>query len=338
MWYMECGGYYIINGEKVFGRNIFIDISDEDAMNKVKKRFGNTDVYTTSYVYSDKDQNKSDLLGSLYFDLDLDLDGEDSYNKIKADALMVISYIKVHLKVPKEHIRIFFSGNKGFHIIIPWQVLGIRPSNNLNVKYKMIATEILTHTLNRTVDVKIYDKKRLFRLPHSINGKTGLYKIPITEEMLRMSTLETMRRYASQDRTIQYKEPKLIEEARQAFISKTQIKIKARPKGNDLSFINKDFEIPICVKLAFERGANKGCRNNTLIVLASSMLQKGTDIDECINICQEWNINKNDPMGEDEVENTVRSAYNGLVNGRRYGCTSIKELGLCIGTKCKLFK
>lgn len=334
-WYIECGGKYNINNQMVFGRKIFIN--PKDIEETVAKRFNNVDAYTTNFLYNHEDQNQSDLIGPLYIDLDGDIKDESSYAKVKQDALTAISFIKTHLKVPKEYIRLYFSGSKGFHIIVPSIVFGIRPCKDLNNKYKMIALEISKHTINKTVDTRIYDKKRLIRLPHTINGKTGLYKVPLSEEILRASSYASMKLYARTDRSIEVETAKTIEHSRIAFEEMT--KKKERPKKNgNTSFINPNYEIPLCIKYIYANGAAEGGRNNTLVILASALLQKGMELEECVDVMSEWNESKNDPpLSTNEVEATVRSAYRNLVDGRRYGCASVAEIGMCVGKQCKLY-
>lgn len=335
-WYIECGGMYIINGQKVFGRKIFINPVDLD--NTIRKRFNYIDAYSSNFLYNTENQNESDLIGPLYIDLDGDIANEEGYQKVKQDALSAISFLNNHLKIPKEYIRIYFTGSKGFHLIVPYNVFGIQPCNDLNNKYKKIALEINEHTLYKTVDTRIYDKKRLIRLPHSINGKTGLYKVPLTEDILRASTYQSIRLYAEKDRTINYEKTKTVEAAKQAFIKLTTVTQKQR-RNTNTSFINPNYEIPLCVKNIYATGALEGSRNNTLIILASSLLQKGVELEDCIETLVKWDEDKNEPaLGEREVETTVRSAYRNLLDGRRYGCASIQELGMCVGKQCKLYK
>lgn len=336
-WYIECGGTYIINGQKIFGRKIYINPSDLD--NTIRQRFKNIDAYSSNFLYNHEDQNDSDIIGPMYIDLDGDISNEEGYQNVKQDALSAISYINTHLKVPKEYIRIYFSGSKGFHLIIPHNVFGIQPCKDLNSKYKKIALEINSHTLNKTVDTRIYDKKRLIRLPHSINGKTGLYKVPLTEDILRASTYHSMRLYAETDRNINYEKTKTIEAAKQAFNKLSTVTQRQRRSNENTSFINHNYEIPLCIKNIYVTGALDGARNNTLIILASSLLQKGVELEDCIETMVQWDADKNEPsLGEREVETTVRSAYRNLIDRRRYGCASIQELGLCVGNQCKLYR
>jgi DNA-binding HxlR family transcriptional regulator len=336
-WYIECGGVYKINNENIFGRKIYIE--PEKLKETMDKKFKNIDIYSTVFLYNNKDQNQSDLIGPLYVDLDGDIIDGKSYDKVKQDALLAISYLETHLKVPKDYIRIYFSGNKGFHLIIPFNVFGITPCKDLNDKYKAIAIILKENTINKSVDTRIYDKKRLIRLPHSINGKTGLFKVPISENDLRNFGYEDMVEYSREDKSIEYEKTETIEEARQAFDILTAIKPKVKKDISNKAFINTKYEIPVCIKRIYAVGAEKGFRNNTLMILASALLQKGKELENVIDAMIEWNESKNDPsLEQNEVEATVRSAYRNLVDGRRYGCTSIKELGLCVGENCKLYK
>lgn len=336
-WYIECGGVYTINGQKVFGRNIRINIFDNQKLNSIYSRFNNIDVYSTNYIYNNENQNESDIIGPLYLDFDIELHGEENFNKVKTDVLIGLSFLKNIMYIPSKYIKIYFSGNKGFHVIISNSVFGIQPCKDLNEKYKQIAKSILEITVNKTVDTKIYDKKRLIRMPHTINGKTGLYKVPITEECLRNYNYQDMIEYAKTDKDIVYEEPIFIEKAALIFNEKSKV-IKPIRNNTSKPIINPNYEIPICIKNVFKYGAEKGQRNNTLILLASSILQKGVDIDECIDLLLQWNDKNLDPLPEHEVIITIKSAYKGLMEGRKYGCSAAKDLGLCIGKECKLYK
>lgn len=344
MWYLEIGGFYNIKNKKIFGRNIFIEYTNKEEFNNMVKRFNNIDVYCTNYLYDNKDQNNSNLIGPLYIDLDNDINDDESYNKVKEDTLFAINYLNTFLYIPKEYINIYFSGNKGFHIIVSHITLGVEPCKNLNKKYKALANEIKNNTLNKTVDTRIYDKKRLIRLPHSINSKTGLYKVPITEEMLRTFEYKDMIEYAKYDRTIEYVEPKFIKKTNEEFINiikyiENSNKNKYKNKRINTNIINPNYEIPICIKYIYSKGVSKGSRNNTLVVVSSSLFQKGISLDEVIDLMTKWNYEKFDePLSEFEIINTVKSAYRMIESGMKYGCSSIKDMGYCLKEKCKLYK
>ena len=176
---IEMGGN--ING--YFSRNFFIDINDLD---KHLNRYTG-DTYTTIYRYDSKDQNTANFIAPLYFDLDID-DIENNFSKIKQDLALITRKLKVMFHLSDNDIDLYFSGSKGFHILIDSNIFGLEPSRDLNKQYKKIATELKTYTINKSVDTKIYDNKRLFRVPNTINSKTGLYKVPIEYSTVKEMT------------------------------------------------------------------------------------------------------------------------------------------------------
>lgn len=333
-WYVEYGGVYNIAGKKIFGRKKYVNLADFN--DSVRDRFNNTDVYSTNFAYNEKDQNQSDLRGPLYIDLDGDIKDGKSYLEVRDDAIRVITFLHESLKVPKKYIQIYFSGSKGFHLLVSSKVFGITQCKDLNNKYKAIAIEANKSTITKCVDTRIYDKKRLIRLPNSINSKTGLYKIPLTEDQLRSSRYIQMLNFAKTPRKIELPEVVLVPEAKRVFDEMT--KPKEVKKRENSSVINPDFEIPNCVRTLFQNGAIEGARNNTLVIIASAIMQKGTDVEDCIELMEEWNEKNEPPMNSNEIENTVRSAYRNLMDGRKYGCSSIQEIGACLGNKCKLYR
>lgn len=341
MWYIEMGGMYTIKGQKIFGRKLYTTI---DKISEHRNKFNNTDVYATVYQYNQEDQNQSDIFGPLYIDLDMDFKNNTEYNKLKRDLALIVSHLSSQYGIPTKYIRFYFTGKKGFHLIIPPKVFGVTPDKNLNQYYKVIAKELNDNTINKIVDTKIYDKKRLLRLVNSINGKTGLYKVPITYSDIIKFTYEDMLEYASSPKTLEYEDVQAVEKAvnRLKEIKSATIAALNKPRTNTTLPTNVDFSkvtFPKCIQEIYKNGCKEGNRNHTTIILASSFLQKGISLETTIDMVHKWNDEKNCPsLSYQEVETTVRSAYNQVVNGRRYGCTAIKDMGLCVGKECKIYK
>ena len=339
MWYIEMGGMYNIKGQKIFGRKIYVH---PDKKAEIRKKFNNVDVYATVLSYNKEVQNDSDLYGPMYLDLDLNIETESDYNILKSDLCKIVSHLELHYGIPSHYIKFYFTGKKGFHLIIEPEIFGIMPDNNLNVYFKEIAKELNRATTTQLIDTKIYDKKRLLRLPNSINGKTGLYKVPVTYEQINKMSFAEMKAYASGPKPIikvetspcdkainRLKEIKdLITKPKQI---EKNINIKVRPID--------DIEPPSCIFEILDNGAQEGNRNNTTIILASSFFQSGASYQDTLDLFTQWNELKNEPsLPESEVVTTVASAYQQVKAGRRYGCNAIKECGLCVGGDCRLFK
>lgn len=341
--YIEMGGAYQIKGNKIFGRNIFIDLNAE-AVKTVRDKFNNIDVFATLFQYNNKDQNKSDLYGPLYIDLDMNFNNNEEYSKIKLDLSRIVIYLNLQYGIPNKYIKFYFTGKKGFHLIISPVVFGITPNKDLNIYYKEIAKELNSNTINKIVDIKIYDKKRLMRLTNSINSKTGLYKVPVSyEDIIRLS-FDEIKEYASNPKTLKYDKPELVIKAKNKYdkiiedlstLNKRKASAINIPTNVDLSKVT----FPKCIQTIFRDGVIEGNRNNTTIILASSLFQKGILLDTGLAMIHKWNLEKNNPsLNDAEIETTVRSAFEQVQNGRRYGCTSIIEMDLCVGKECKIYK
>ena len=95
-------------------------------------------------------------------------------------------------------VRIYFSGNKGFHLEIPHTLFGgFVPSKDLHARLKRAATRILGDI---PFDTAVYDRLRLWRLPNSKSGKTGLHKIRLTHTEARTLDLAAIRELAARAR------------------------------------------------------------------------------------------------------------------------------------------
>ena len=133
----NLGSYYYEYGGKFgsyFRRNIFVKIGSEEFDDSLKKILGNcsnTDIYRCVYAYEDKDKiNDCRLYGPLYFDLDGDMD--NNFDGLKAEVFRITGFLEREIGLGKNEIELYFSGAKGFHIVVPPDVLGIEPSTNLN--------------------------------------------------------------------------------------------------------------------------------------------------------------------------------------------------------------
>lgn len=337
-WYIEGGGNYVIKGEKVWGRNILIPV--EEVEEKIRSRFKNVDAFATVYIYDRPDQQAAYIYAPLYIDLDLKMKGNQDYQKVKRDLMHVVTALNMSYAVPYEFIQVYFSGNKGFHVIVDAEVFGIEPSQNLNDIYRAIAHDLKKITLFKTVDTGIYDRVRLFRLPNSVNGTTGLYKVPVDYEFVRNSTYEEMIEYASMPREVEYPEAKLVREAarklQEAFNKhKEEEQIVNRVAGVYTGA--KKGDVLPCIKNMLNAPAAQGTRNTTTVVMASSLAQNGIEYAQANEMLIEWNNTHNMPkLSDKEVTRTVKSAYDELGHGKAYGCRAIKELGACVPTNCRL--
>lgn len=325
--YVEIGGK--ING--VFKRNIITTSLNKQ---KVIKQYNFTDTYSTIYKYDNKNQDMANIVAPFYIDLDIE-DLEKDFEKLKRDILLITRKLKTQFKLSEDNIKYYFSGSKGFHIIIPYSVFGIKPSRNLNDKYKMLAVELKSYTITKSIDTRIYDTKRLFREANTINTKTNLYKVPISLEDIKSFNYEQLIEYAKSPKEEYKVNSSYIQDADIAFnnmIKELNEKKKRTINHKVARQMLENKELLPCVKYILQNGARKGGRNNTAMALASSLYQRTpNDYEEVLDIMKSWNIKKLDtPLSERELENTVKSAYRNVQDGKRYGCAAFIDLEICV--------
>lgn len=303
------------------------------------KAYANTDVYYTIYTYYGEDKDKCPILAPLYLDFDDD-DVEGHYFEERSDVYRAVQLLSKWFKVPVEQVMLYFSGSKGFHVIIPHEVFGWAPSADLNTKLKCVMTQIQKELGTGRIDGRIYDRKRLFRIPNSINGKSGLYKIPLTlDELMKISSYEELKQIASKPKLAMFPVPVYSKESQEAFeewIQAHQEQKHARRHTGTIKIPEGGRQLLPCVEAILREGVGEGSRNNTAVAVASSILQSGKTLEETENILYEWNERNDPPLEGHELHAVLMSAYRMFESERFYGCSTFKDLGLCLGGDCIL--
>ena len=172
------------------------------------------EAYTSMFVYPDsamsfiltnisEKTNKPSVIGyegevgirSIY--IDIDMDGVPFDIRV-AELKRVVDILETQHDLKKDNYQLFFSGNKGWHIVIPLKVFADEMffSERAFEIVRMFVCELIdipyedAKMKESTVDFKTIFNTAIFRLPLSKHLKTGAYKIPIydldslTEESL----------------------------------------------------------------------------------------------------------------------------------------------------------
>jgi hypothetical protein len=262
-------------------RNLVVE-SKGEIIEKFRNDYQNTDVYQSALNYGNEQIREGKQSGPLYFDLD----GEYA----QADLIALTNFFEQQ-NCPRESLRIFYSGSKGFHLEVPFSALGIEPVEKLNKVYEIIAKEIKDVLHLPSLDTGIYDAVRLWRLPNSINSKSGLYKIPLTIDEIKLS-LEQIKELAKTPRQdFLYAEVAIWEKFEDVYA-------KAKKRINNVRLGKKsDVFLPV----------SEGERNNTVFKRAIKLKSEGKTLEETIEIC--LGIKDNPPLLESEIRRTVTSAF-----------------------------
>ncbi len=262
-------------------RNI-ITANSLEVIEKHRQKYNNIDVFTTVFQYDNADIRNANQLGSLYFDLD----GQTAHEDIKKLTALLINY-----GCPTQSIYPFFSGNKGFHVEVPFEPLGIEPDKILNKIFGNIAKKIKDENKLLSLDTAIYDNVRLWRLPNSINSKSGLYKIPLSLNEINLP-LDEIKKLAKSPRT-NFSYPDVL-----PWESFNELFKKAKNQKRTLNVkVTDGVFTPV----------GEGERNITTFKRAIRLKAEGKSLQEAITICK--GIADTPPLPENEIIKTVSSAY-----------------------------
>lgn len=323
-------GYWVDKKKHIFKRNIIVP---KLCKNMLREQRNNTGIFATAYCYDIEDQDKANLYGDFYLDFD-----STDFELVRKDVIKAISYLKVVFRLPdvEKVCKIFFSGNKGAHIIVPAELLGITPSNDLNEVFKTIAEAIYEFTEHKTLDLRIYDKKRMFRMPNSKHESTGLHKVYLTVDEMKELSYDNIKEIAKFQREIPETEHVYCKEAATMFNFFRERSQKRLLEFNNVKSNGTLKYTPPCIKAILEDGAMNGKRNNTIAILASFYKASGKDLKTTIEELSEWNEERNAmPTPQAELNRTVRSMF---TRENCFGCSAIKSLELCSDEKCRFRK
>lgn len=254
-----------------------------------------------SFIVELKRQLPTKSFVDLAFDFDV---GEDIEMKTIVDAIENVLKLIRWLEKSNTSYELYFSGSKGFHVVVPYGVFGqTMAENNHRINEHLVS--MIEHEIGRLfIDRSIYSSRRQLRMVNTKHAKSGLYKIPITKydlkkgedyikEKARMkqplisieheksNQLNEMYAHASEIVSVESNKP----------VKPKEVAILKRTLGQDIS-IKKSHNIlqkidrlnhPACISQALKHGIidiTKSNRNQVTLLLANYFKMIGRGIDE----------------------------------------------------------
>jgi len=96
-----------------------------------------------------------------------DFDNEENPEKARKEVVAVVKKLKSDYDIPVDIISICFSGMKGFSLTVDQKVFNAEASADLPSIWKSISQELAAKLKLKTIDMGIYERRRLWRLPNS---------------------------------------------------------------------------------------------------------------------------------------------------------------------------
>lgn len=273
------------------------------------------DCYRTVYRYPDamrehfaKNGTVSGYRGYVYADwLPVDIDDKD-INAAHMTARKALMKLLESFEVNLGELKCFFSGSKGFHILIPAVMFGLKPDKKLPQVFSRMAGWLFEGI---SYDAKIYDVVRLFRLANTVNSKSGLYKIPLTAAEILHESVEKILEWAKKPRQISFVSEKdvalneVLHELYQKALDEVNKPVDSYTiEGNGAK---RNGKIKPCIAKILE-GVEKGDRNNTALRLAVHYAKEGLPQDMLLAALIAWNKRNIPPLPEKELEVVAREA------------------------------
>lgn len=253
--------------------------TDESLDNHVKRGSPFKDYYLSIYKYNQDQFDEFEKKGTIAGITDLvtdqlvfDFDHSENPELAIQDAKTLINTLKKH-DIDEEDIRVFFSGNKGIHVII-------NLTEDLTPASFKAITKQLANGL-QTFDSVVANPSRILRGIGSVHKTSGLFKIPLTVQELNTLTLEEIKSKArSWDNVDKSKFKWKSVSLPSSIIALKSFKEEYKPistpiETSDVDWSNKPKQFTNCRWALYNGHFKEGERNNALLCLAATFKNQG---------------------------------------------------------------
>ena len=284
-------------------------------------------LYRSVYLYDENAKQFADSKGTLkgyhgergIDNVLIDIDRKDDSDEYTLKRLRnTLSHLNV-LEVLDESIQCYFSGT-GYHLVITNKVINFQSSDSLPYQVKQTMSNLFDN-----IDTSIYMRSGSYRVAHTKNPKTGLFKVPLTLEQAHNCTVEEIHKLASDPR-IEYPNELLDGDCElESYICLD------KPKIAEFGNVMEPTKVVPCVQTMLRNGPTEGSSHNTILRIASHFKRHGIPSEYAKVALLHWN---NNTLNENSMIEKTESVYNGNYN---YGCQDVLMKKYC-QTKCIYFK
>ena len=295
--------------------------------NELGKYIGAEPVYRSVYLYDETAVEYVEEHGSLrnffgvrYIDkVPIDIDKQENTDEKTLDILRSVIYELESAQIGCGSFQSYFSGS-GYHLILAGSLFNFKEGNDLPYVVKQTLKKLVPD-----VDSSIYMRTGIYRLQHTINKKTNLYKIPLTrDEVMNLEVSQILEMAKSNRMNFKYHDLVGDGELEESII--TDI-----PDVQVFNKISEPNKIVPCVQSMLKKGATEGNRHVTAMRIISHFKRHGIP-SHYAKVCMlHWN---NKSMNENKIMEMVENVYN---RNYKYGCQDTIMKHHC-KTQCMYFE
>lgn len=182
--------------EKKDGLPVLIDVDEIQTFAKANQFKG---IFQSVFQYDSKHLDSAASLGPLYFDID-----SNDIAVSKDETTRLVNYLLSYFS--ESAVRVYFSGQKGFHIECEAIALALGPSDDLPGIFRFIAKYISDELKLEGTDLVVYDRRRMWRVPNTIHQRTGLYKVECMQLLRDSQDVNAILKLAEKPRDVEVPE------------------------------------------------------------------------------------------------------------------------------------
>lgn len=253
-------------------------------------------VYTEDFKnYVEKHNTTENYEGLHYADyLIFDFDGKvEQFSEVRKEAIRFVDTLLHGFDCDYESIYVAFSGNKGFHIALPFNVVTeeAKFTKNFYDTYRRFVEE-LTKGFN-FIDLGIYNPVRIFRITNTKHNESNLFKIPLSIDELRDESID-IKALAKQPRQLERTSPD--EFGVCDYLNRIWNLV------NKLERFEEQEDKVVKAENAFQKALTSkptvGGRHDALTKIVGYLIDRNVGINEAMAICETWDKQLSDPLGD----------------------------------------
>ncbi len=326
-------------------RNHIVPLSEVPALVSAFNGYG---CYATYFLYSDDILNYMSAQESTAATiagyegkvwapyLPIDLDHATLSISLEAARFLTSTFFE-HWQIDPNALQIYFSGSKGFHLMLDTRLFGnVLPARNLPFIFDSLRRHLaqgVPEHLRETFDFTIRDRVRLLRLPNTIHENSKLYKIILSHDEISRLSEKEIRARAQETRPLRLTEETGLVSLVEIHANRQAEELYERIRGQLKRLTRRTFkyrfrrsldpgriEFPCAAaQRIWESHIEPGYRNNCAIRLCSELRLLGLSEAEAREKLTEWNSKNQIELSSRELNNVTRSAYHHPFP-YRYGC------------------
>lgn len=285
--------------------------------------------------------------GQAYADyLPIEIDG-DTLEESGKVAQEVLSVVHEQLEITREAYSLYYSGNRGYHILLPVTLFGeVEPTSKFHEYLSDLAISMLEDTdlvgyqdehnawRSSSVDLGVFAPQHMLRIPNTVHESSGLFKAPIVPDML--SRPKEVRDRAGEPRPIVRPEPEKSKKAEKiGQLARERLQNdEAKSNAKSGSFNPEEVAKQAMNRGAFGPGSGRYAaqhqqyldileagmvdgelrggqtgRRKALLKLVGHFKYMGFPKDEATAILELWNKCNEEPLDDQRFYETIRYSY-----------------------------